>query len=153
MATTAGAALFHAATSTAVLLLAFGLFNGHLQWTTVFVPIVFLPLIVLAMGCGWFLASIGVFVRDVAQVVGMVMAVLMFLSPVFFPLSALPARLRPWVLLNPMTFIIEQMREVVIWGHPPNWAGLGTYFAIAVAVAWLGYAWFQRTRMGFADVL
>ncbi len=153
VATTAGAALFHAATSTAVLLLAFGLFNGHLQWTTVFLPLVFLPLIVLAMGCGWFLASVGVFVRDIAQVVAMATAVLMFLSPVFFPVSALPPRLQPWIQLNPLTFIIEQTREVVIWGHLPDWAGLGVYLAIATTVAWLGYAWFQKTRTGFADVL
>jgi lipopolysaccharide transport system permease protein len=136
-----------------VLLLAIGLSSGHLHWTSVFVPLVFLPLIVLAMGCGWFLASIGVFVRDIAQVVGMAMAVLMFLSPVFFPVSALPVRLQSWVMLNPLTFIIEQMRAVLIWGHLPDWIGLTAYLAVSIGVALLGYAWFQKTRTGFADVL
>jgi len=75
------------------------------------------------------------------------------MSPVFYPISAIPERIRPWMMANPLTFIIEQMREVVIWGRLPNWFGLGVYLLGAIAVAWAGYAWFQKTRKGFADVL
>jgi lipopolysaccharide transport system permease protein len=77
----------------------------------------------------------------------------MFLSPVFYPVTALPEEFRPWIMANPLTFIIEQAREVMIWGRLPDWAGLGIYTLAATAVVWAGYAWFQKTRKGFADVL
>jgi lipopolysaccharide transport system permease protein len=67
--------------------------------------------------------------------------------------TALPEELRPWLMVNPLTFIIEQAREVLIWGRQPNWLGLAIYALAATVVAWAGYAWFQKTRKGFADVL
>jgi lipopolysaccharide transport system permease protein len=99
------------------------------------------------------LASIGVFLRDVGQVIGMVTTVMMFLAPVFYPVTAVPEQFRHWLLANPLTFIIEQSREVLIWGHLPNWIGLGIYTVLAILVAWAGYVLFQKTRKGFADVL
>jgi lipopolysaccharide transport system permease protein len=75
------------------------------------------------------------------------------LAPVFYPASALPESIRPWIMANPLTFIIEQLRDIVIWGRMPDWSGLGIFTLIAFAVAWLGYVWFQKTRSGFADVL
>ena len=150
---TMGAALFHSLISLGVLLAAFIVFNGHLHWTVIFAPLVFLPLVLLALGLSWMLASLGVFIRDVGQTIGIVMSVLMFLSPVFYPVSAVPERFRPFIMANPLTFIIEQAREVLIWGRIPDWMGLGSYTAAAIAVAWAGYAWFQKTRKGFADVL
>lgn len=148
-----GAALFHSLISIGVLLAAFMLFNGFLHWTAIFAPLVFLPLVFLALGLSWMLASLGVFLRDVGQTIGIVTSVLMFLSPVFYPVSAVPERFRPFIMANPLTFIIEQAREVLIWGHTPDWPGLGAYTLAAIAVAWAGYAWFQKTRKGFADVL
>lgn len=148
-----GAALFHSLISLGVLLAAFVLFNGYLHWTAVFTPLVFLPLVILTMGLAWMLASLGVFLRDVGQTIGLITTVLMFLSPVFYPITAVPERFRPIIMANPLTFIIEQAREVLIWGNLPNWLGLGVYTMAAVAIAWAGYAWFQKTRKGFADVL
>jgi lipopolysaccharide transport system permease protein len=148
-----GAALFHSLISLGVLLAAFALFNGYLHWTAIFIPLVLLPLVILTMGLAWMLASLGVFLRDVGQTIGIITAVLMFLSPVFYPITAVPERFRPIIMANPLTFIIEQAREVLIWGHLPNWLGLGAYTLAAVAIAWAGYAWFQKTRKGFADVL
>ena len=148
-----GAALFHSFISLGVLLAAFALFNGYLHWTAVFTPLVLLPLVILTMGLAWMLASLGVFLRDVGQTIGIITTVLMFLSPVFYPITAVPERFHPIIMANPLTFIIEQAREVLIWGHLPNWLGLGTYTLAAVAIAWAGYAWFQKTRKGFADVL
>jgi lipopolysaccharide transport system permease protein len=78
---------------------------------------------------------------------------MLFLSPVFFPVSSLPEDMRPLMMANPLTFIIEQVRAVLIWGNTPDWAGLGLYSLMALFTAWVGYAWFQRTRKGFADVL
>lgn len=150
---TALSTLFHTAINLVVLLVAFWLFQGHLHWTAVLAPLVFLPLLILGLGLSWFLASLGVFLRDVGQVVIILTTVLMFLSPVFYPVSAIPESLRSWVLLNPLTFIIEQARAVLIFGHLPDWSGLIVYMLFALLVAWAGYFWFQRTRRGFADVL
>ena len=150
---TMGAGLFHSLVSLAVLLIAFFIFNNFLHWTVIFIPLVLLPLVILTLGCAWILSSLGVFLRDVSQTIGIVTTVMMFLSPVFFPVNSLPEAYRPLIMANPLTFIIEQSREVLIWGHPPNWTGLGIYTLTASAIAWLGYAWFQKTRKGFADVL
>jgi lipopolysaccharide transport system permease protein len=148
-----GAALFHSLVSLGVLMAAFVLFNGYLNWTAIFIPFVILPLIILTLGIAWMLASLGVFLRDLGQTTGIITMVLLFFSPIFYPVTALPIELRPWIMANPLTFIIEQSREVLVWGHLPNWLGLGIYTIAATAVAWAGYAWFQKTRKGFADVL
>lgn len=148
-----GSALFHSLISLTVLLCTFAAFNGYLHWTVIFVPIVMLPLIVLVAGLAWILASLGVFLRDVSQTIGILTTVLMFLAPVFYPIEAVPPRFRPFIMANPLTFIIEQARDVIVWGRMPNLLGLAVYFFVAVCVAWIGYVWFQKTRSGFADVL
>lgn len=148
-----GAALFHTLISLCVLLAAFTIFNGYLHWTVVLTPLVFLPLIILILGLAWMLASLGVFLRDVGQTIGLVTTIMMFLAPVFYPITAIPEEFRPWIMANPLTVMIEQAREVLIWGRLPDWTGLGTYTLVATVIAWAGYAWFQRTRKGFADVL
>lgn len=146
------AAIFHAVISLGVLLIAL-LPDGHLNWTIVFVPMVFSPLVLLIIGVAWVLASVGVFLRDAAQTVGLLTTVLLFLSPVFYPMSAVPKMFRPLMNVNPLTFIIEQTRNVLILGRAPDWIGLGVYSLIAAVVFWGGYFWFQKTRKGFADVL
>jgi lipopolysaccharide transport system permease protein len=148
-----GASLFHSLVSLGVLLIAFVLFNGYLNWTAIFIPFVLLPLIILTLGFAWMLASLGVFLRDLGQTTGIITMIMLFFSPIFYPVTALPVKLRPWIMANPLTFIIEQAREVLIWGHLPDWVGLGIYSLVALGVAWAGYAWFQKTRKGFADVL
>jgi len=148
-----GTALFHSCISVGVLLGAFLLFNGYLHWTIIFMPLVLLPLIILTLGVSWTLASLGVFIRDVGQTIVLITTVLMFLSPVFYPVSAVPERLRVFIMANPLTFIIEQARDVLIWGRLPNFLGLGAYTIVALMIAWLGFAWFQKTRKGFSDVL
>lgn len=148
-----GVALFHAFVSVAILLCAFLLTHGYLQWTAVLLPLVLLPLMLLTLGIAWLLASLGVFLRDVAHPVSLLTTVLLFASPVFYPITALPEFIRPWLLLNPLTFILDQARAVLIFGQMPNWTGLALYMAVAVLIAWIGYAWFQKTRKGFANVL
>lgn len=149
----AGAALFHGLINLGVLLTAFALFNGYLHWTIVFTPLVLIPLVILTTGIAWILASLGVFLRDVGQTVAIITTVLTFLSPVFYPITLVPERFRPFIMANPLTFIIEQARDVLIWGRMPDWSGLFIYAIAASMVAWAGFAWFQKTRRGFADVL
>jgi len=150
---TMGSALFHALVSFAVLFVFGVVAQLPLHWTLTLLPLVFFPLIMLTMGLSWFLASTSVFVRDLGHTVGIAVSVLMFLSPVFYPVSALPPVYRPLVYLNPLTFVIEQTRDVLIWGKLPDWPGLLVYTLCSIAIAWLGFIWFQRTRRGFADVL
>ena len=149
----AGSALFHAAVSIAVLLAAQFVFYHALAWTVVFLPIVLVPLLFSTMGLAWFLSSIGVYVRDIGQTIGIFTTVLLFLSPVFYPVEALPENYRILLLLNPLTPVIGDARRVLIWGEVPDWAGSMLYLAASFAVAWLGFWWFQRTRRGFADVV
>lgn len=147
------AASFHGLISVAVLLAAKLLFTGSIPLSALLFPVVILPLMILTLGLAWALASLGVFARDVGQTIGLITSVMLFMSPVFFPIQSLPTPLQPWMQLNPLTFIIEQMREVLVWGHVPQWSGLLLYWLISLGVAWLGFAWFQKTRKGFADVL
>lgn len=148
-----GSALFHSLISLGVLLSAFWIFHGYLQWTALLFPLVIVPFIVLTLGLAWILASVGVYLRDVGQSIGLVTTVLAFLAPVFYPASALPDAFRPWLMANPLTFVIEQARETIIWGHLPDWPGLALYTTVAVGISGAGYAWFQKTRKGFPDVV
>jgi lipopolysaccharide transport system permease protein len=107
----------------------------------------------LSLAAAWVLASLGVYLRDIGQAIGVFVGALLFLSPVFFPLAALPPAVRPWVELNPLAFPIEQARQVLVVGELPDWVRLAVYTLIGAALAALGYAWFQRTKRGFADVL
>jgi len=146
-------ALFHTLISLFVLLIAFASINGYLPWTVLLIPLVILPLVTLILGLAWIFAALGVFIRDIGQTIGIVTTIMMFMAPVFFPLSALPEKYHPYILANPLTFIIEQAREVLIFGHLPNWAGLAIFMTIATIITWAGYSLFQKTRKGFADVL
>lgn len=148
-----GATVFHTGVSILVLLTFYFSINLSLPWTLVFLPLLLFPLVLLTMGLSWFLASLGVYLRDVGQIIGLVSTSMLFLSPVFYPVSALPPEYRPLLHLNPLTFMIEQAREVMIWGRMPDWQGLAIYTACSLAVAWAGFFWFQKTRRGFADVL
>ena len=116
-------------------------------------PLVLVPFLALVIGIGWFLAATGVYIRDIAQTMSIVTMVMLFLSPVFYPLSALPPRLQLVFFANPLTFIIEESRKVLLFGQLPNWSGLVVYALIGMTVAWAGFWWFQKTRRGFADVV
>ena len=148
-----GASLFHTGVSLAVLLGGYAVYKGFVHWTAIFIPFVFLPLAIFSLGFVWALASLGVFLRDVGQAIGVITTVMLFLSPVFYPLTAVPEIYRPVIMANPLTFIMAQAREVLVWGRLPDWQGLGIYTLLAGAMAWAGSAWFQKTRKGFADVV
>jgi lipopolysaccharide transport system permease protein len=150
---TMASALFHAAISTLVWLAAYAFLNAKLQPTVMLLPLIILPLVFFTVGLTWFLASIGVFIRDISQIVGVLTMVLMFLSPVFYPVSAVPQQYRPLLQLNPLTYIIEESRNVLFGGRMPNWLNWGIYISASLIVMWAGFWWFQKTRKGFADVV
>ena len=146
-------ALFHTLISLGVWLIAYTLFFGIPHLTVFYLPLVLLPFCLFLMGLSWALASLGVFLRDVSQFIGLLTTALMFLSPIFYPATALPEEFRPWLYYNPLTPVVEQARDVLYWGKPPNFSILGVYTLVSAIVGWLGFAWFQKTRKGFADVL
>lgn len=137
-----------------IILVVFNFLNGGgVHWTIIFIPILFLPLIFITLGISWFLTSLGVFVRDINQFVILFTSGLLFLSPVFFPLSIVPNSIKVWMSINPLTFLIEQFRSIVLFGKDLNWSGLIVYYIISLFVMYFGFVWFQKTRKGFADVL
>ena len=148
-----GAALFHVLISLVVWLIAYSIFFGRPHLTILLVPLVILPLIFFILGMSWALAALGVYIRDVSQFVGMAMTVLMFLSPIFYPITAIPEQYRFFILINPISPAIEQIRQVLFWGEVPNLEIWTIYLLVSLVVALLGFAWFQKTRKGFADVL
>jgi lipopolysaccharide transport system permease protein len=136
-----------------VLLIAQLVLSGSISWTAIFFPVVLMPLLMVTMGFAWFLSATGVYVRDIGQTIGLLMSVLLFVSPVFYPISNLPPKVQMVVMLNPLTLIIEESRKVLLYGELPNWGALGIYAAISMVIAWAGFWWFQKARKGFADVL
>lgn len=148
-----GSALFHSAISLLVLLIAEVILLHALPWTALLFPLILAPLLIGAMGFAWFLSAFGVYVRDIAQITGILTSVLMFLSPVFYPVSNLPPQYQTWIRLNPLTFIIEEGRNTLIFGKQLDWTSWLVCMAGSILVCWFGFWWFQRARRGFADVL
>lgn len=148
-----GSALFHAAVSLVVLLAAQLMLRQQMPWTVVLFPLVLLPLVLMTMGISWLLAGLGMYMRDIGHGIGIVTTALLFLSPVLYPVSAVPENLRPWMYLNPLTYIIEESRNTLIFGRVPDPSAWALMMLVGLVVAWLGFAWFQKSRIGFADVV
>lgn len=148
-----GTAGFHLLTGFMILLGAVLWTQGGLPWTVIYLPLVIAPFLILNIGIAWLLSALGVFLRDIGQIIAIVPTLLMFLSPIPFPMSSFPESVRNWVFLNPLTLITEQVRAVVLHGQNPDWAGLTIYALVAVAVAWFGLYVFLRSKQAFADVL
>lgn len=146
-------ALFHAVVSISVWFLAYLVLFGMPHNTALYLPVILLPFALFVMGLSWALASLGVFLRDVGHSIGLLTTVLMFMSPIFYPVESLPASYQSWLYLNPLTSVIEQVRAVLYFGRMPDLYLQGKFSLAALATAWCGFAWFQKTRKGFADVL
>jgi lipopolysaccharide transport system permease protein len=148
-----GSAVFHWSISLLVWVAFFLIFYGVPHATILLLPVVMIPLMLLSLGMSWLLASLGVYLRDVAQIVGVLMSVLMFLSPIFYPVTSLPEEYQLIMLINPLTLAIEQTRDVMMWGKTPDWLAWSQYLVCSGFFSWGCFAWFQKTRKGFADVL
>jgi lipopolysaccharide transport system permease protein len=148
-----GTSLFHAVISFVVWIVAYGIFYGPPHLTVLFLPFVLLPLLLFILGITWIFASLGVYIRDISQFLGMVVNILMFISPIFFPINALPEKYQIFVKLNPLAPVIEETRKVLFWGQTPNLYEYGPCLFMAILIMMIGFYWFQKTRKGFADVL
>ncbi len=147
-------AVFHLCLGVCILLVIHLLLGNPLYWTLLLAPIVLAPLVIFLLGMSWFVSVLGVYVRDLGQVMGVFMTVLMFMGPIVFPLTLIPDPIRPFVYwLNPLSVVVEQFRAVALFGQQPNWHDLGIYTLCACAMLFLGQWFFKRTREGFADVI
>lgn len=148
-----GSALFHFVLSAGILLFGTLLVHKGLPLSVFLVPLVILPLLPLLLGMAWFLAALGVFVRDIGSVVGLGVSLLLFLSPVFYSLESLSPRWQFWMQFNPLTSVIEHLRRVVFEGGMLDWGAWSGALLLGCGVAMLGAWVFARLRNGFADVL
>jgi lipopolysaccharide transport system permease protein len=148
-----GSALFHAAVSLVMLLAVHLALGGSIFWTWLLVPVILLPICLISLGLLWILSSLGVFVRDLAYTVALVVQVLFFLTPIFYPVSAVPESVRAIVVLNPLASVIEALRSAIFAGRVTEWPALGIAAALGFALTLFGYAWFMKTRRAFGDVI
>lgn len=148
-----GSAFFHALISLIVWLIAYLVLFGVPHATVLLLPLVLLPLLLFILGLSWAIASVGVYIRDVSQFIGIMTTVLMFMSPIFYPASSFPKEFRKILILNPLSTAVEQVRQVLFWGTIPDFATYISFLIGAALIAWIGFAWFQKTRKGFSDVL
>lgn len=148
-----GSAIFHALISLGILIVAALFLLDELHITMFLLPIVWIPFFIGLVGMMLLLSSVGVYFRDLSQVTGVLTTVLMFTSPLFFPLSALPEQLQPILMLNPLAYFIEVTRDVVIWGTLPDLIPLLVAYFLSFALIIMGYNCFEKLRKGFADVI
>lgn len=148
-----GAAIFNWLVSFIVWFIFYGIFFGIPHITALLLPVTMIPFLLIILGLTWWLASLGVYLRDVSQIIGIIVTALMFVAPIFYPITSISENYRYLLYLNPLTLVIEEARDVIFWGNVPDVGGFLIYLACGLLIAWLGFAWFQRTRKGFADVI
>lgn len=148
-----GSAIFHSAISYLVWFLAYFIFCGIPHFTAILMPLVMIPLIFFILGVTWIFSSLGVYLRDIAQLTGPLTTIIMFLSPIFYPISALPEEFQVYLRLNPLAPVLEQARQVMFWGVIPDYFQYLVCLIIALISACLGFMCFQKARRGFADVI
>lgn len=147
------AAIVHSLFGLAVLVAAQALLTHRVSPTLWALPIVYVPLTLFTLGVAWFLSSLGVFVRDVGQIIGVAVQMLFFLTPIFYPAEAVPASLRPWLAANPLAFVVDWARRTILLGSLPPLVEWVVVTVCTAAVCWLGYVWFMKSKPAFADVL
>lgn len=146
-------ALLHTFASFVVLILFVVLVGIPLKITMIIAMISLFPLLFLVLGLQWVLSSLGVYLRDIHQIVGVVTTAMMFLCPIFYPLQAVPLEIRWIIELNPLTSVVENFRALALWGELPDLKKFSLQLLGSILLAWLGFIWFQKTRKGFADVV
>lgn len=147
------AALGNQLFATIGLLIAIIALRHDLQLTALWLPVLLIPQLVFALGAAWLIASLGVFLRDIAQGITLLLMAWMYLTPIIYPESIVPDRFRLFVTLNPFAALIRSYRRIFLDGLAPDWRGLLYFTAVALVIFLFGYWWFARTRKNFADVI
>jgi lipopolysaccharide transport system permease protein len=138
---------------TIALIIATVVIHHELRITSLWLPVLIIPQLLATLGAAWLVASLGVFLRDIAQGLGLVLTAWMFLTPIIYPESMVPDRYRPFINSNPFTPLVRSYRSVFLEGGAPDWPGLAYFTAFALVLFVFGYWWFARTRKNFADVI
>ena len=138
---------------TVVLLAAIVVVRHELHLTSLWLPALLIPQLLFTLGAAWLVASLGVFLRDISQGITLVLMAWMYLTPIIYPESIVPARYRPFINANPFTALVRSYRRIFIEGLPPDWLSLAYFLLIALIVFVFGYWWFAKTRRNFADVI
>jgi len=139
--------------ATIALLIAAIVVRQRLELSAIWLPVLLIPQIIFALGAAWLVASLGVYLRDIAQGITLLLMAWMYLTPIIYPESIVPDRLRTFIDLNPFTPLVRSYRRIFLEGAAPDWRGLAYFSAVAVILFIFGYWWFARTRKGFADVV
>jgi len=147
------AALGNQLFATIALLIATIVIRQSLQLTALWLPVLLIPQLLFALGAAWLIASLGVFLRDIAQGITLLLMAWMYLTPIIYPESIVPERFRWFIGINPFTSLVRSYRRVFLDGVAPDWRGLLYFTLVALVVFVFGYWWFARTRKNFADVI
>jgi len=139
--------------ATVALLIATIIIRQRLELTSLWLPVLLIPQLLFALGAAWLIASLGVFLRDITQGIMLLLMAWMYLTPIIYPESIVPARFRTFINLNPFTSLIRSYRRIFLDGSAPDWRGLGYFTMFAVIIFLFGFWWFARTRKSFADVV
>ncbi len=150
---TVATSLIHAFIGVAVWTLGYIVLFGVPKPSLALFPLVFLCFLPVLLGTGWLLSSVGLIFKDVSQVVGMLNHTLLFLTPIFYSIEVAPPILQKFLILNPLTIVIEQLRKCMFSGIPPDFAALSIYFSISAIFAWLCFLLFKRLRPTFSDLI
>jgi lipopolysaccharide transport system permease protein len=150
---TVATALVHAVVGIVVWFAGYVLLYGTPKATAFFFPVVILCLLPVLLGTVWALAALGVVIRDISQLTGMLNHTLLFLTPIFYSIEAAPPLLQKLLILNPLTFIVEQLRLVLFYGQMPALKGLAAYFILASLFSVAALTLFRRLRPHFADMV
>lgn len=145
--------MFHFLVAFLILVVSVVLFGSGISWTILWLPLWLMAITLWMVGVAWLFSALGVYLRDLSYVAAFLATVLIFLSPVFYPASAVPEGFAKAMSINPLTFYIESLRDIVVLGQLPDAGECVTAGVISLVVFFLGFAFFQRVRPGFADVL
>lgn len=146
-------AIFHFLIGFFVWCIAALIITGKIHVTLLAAPLVILPLVLFSLACSWILASLGVYLRDVQQMINVITSALIFLSPVFYPIESVPEAYRGFIESNPLTQYVQMIRGIMVFGTMPSIADFMFSFLLSGCLAAIGYGWFSLTKRGFSDVL
>ena len=147
------AALVTQAIGTVIFLIAHLIFLGPLHWTIIFIPLLLIPQVLLTLGVCWGLSAVGVYLRDLIQVIGPVLTLIFYATPICYPESALPENLAVWFRMSPFAILVRAWRDALLDGKTPEWTSLAIVTIAGAILFALGLLLFQKLRKGFADVL
>ncbi len=122
--------------------------------TLALLPLVWLPQLMLTAGLAYLSAGLTVFLRDIPQTLTVVLNLWFYLTPIVYPATVIPEKIRPWVFwLNPMAAIAENYRDAILRGEIQHWKAWGIALVVSFVVLLAGLWCYRRLRPAFADVL